>query len=208
MVAEVRHRLKALRKRAGLRSRDVAEGLGMAPSSYQKYEDRRKGHYLPLGMVAKLVLTLEPHGISPEEIWDFANAEEADIFHRAWALKKEAEIFEKWEGAPATKVVKHDAERRRHERWNPFPANVRVDGLREQCVVKDISAGGARVISNIAKNVKDNMDVTFELAPIGETKAKVIQHKGDELSLIFTEDVGEKIENWLMPIRESHRRTE
>ena len=93
MVTEVRHRLKELRKRAALRSRDMAQAIGMHPSTYQKYEDRRQGVFLPLDMVAKLVIALKPRGIDPIEIWDLAKREDIVSFHRAWSMTKTSDCL-------------------------------------------------------------------------------------------------------------------
>ena len=95
MNNEVRYRLKALRNRASLRSRDVAGLVGMPATTYQKYEDRRRGTYLPLHMVAKLVLALEPQGIDPDEVWSMADETEIKEFLKAWALRKDPDLLRK-----------------------------------------------------------------------------------------------------------------
>ena len=103
MTTEVRHRLKALRKRAGLRSRDLADAVGMKPSSYQKYEDRRQGIFLPLHIVANLVIALKPCGIDPVEVWALADEKDIIAFRQAWSLTKDAEKLD--ETAPESDTI-------------------------------------------------------------------------------------------------------
>ena len=52
MATVIGKRLKKLRKQAGLFSREVAVGLKMPTSSYEKFEDRYDQPYLPLHLVA------------------------------------------------------------------------------------------------------------------------------------------------------------
>jgi len=57
--------LKALRNRASLSVRQLAQELGMGPSSYSYYEDGFKGEYLPWDVVSKLVKVLPGLGNPP-----------------------------------------------------------------------------------------------------------------------------------------------
>lgn len=62
-------RLKQLRERANLSVRRMAEALdGMAPSSYQHYEDKFKREFLPYDFVKKIVTVLVPLGIDETDI--------------------------------------------------------------------------------------------------------------------------------------------
>jgi transcriptional regulator with XRE-family HTH domain len=210
MAEEVRLRLKAIRNRSGLRSRDVAESVGMPASTYQKYEDRRRGAYLPLDMVAKLVLTFEPCGISPDEVWALAKASDIAAFHDAWSVKMEA--ADEVTATATTPVAELSPDmaaeqpaavgRRRHERWNPLPAQVGLNGTRKPCVVKDISPGGARVLSDLAGFLQPESDVSFELARFGQMKAKVAHLEGNEIGLRFSSDTESRMSDWLSPMQQ------
>ena len=78
MATELGRRLKALRARVGLSSRDLADMLEMPASTYQKYEDRYQKSYLPLAMVAKLVNAMQRYEIAAEEIWSLAEPTQVD----------------------------------------------------------------------------------------------------------------------------------
>ena len=72
-VSPVSRQLKALRQRANLSIREVAQALGMEHgSSYQHYEDRFKKPLLPLELVIKLVPIFEPGGVEPGELYALA----------------------------------------------------------------------------------------------------------------------------------------
>lgn len=61
-------RLKALRNRAGLSIREMAEKLGKKTSSYQYYEDDYTRAYLPLELTKALVGIFEPYGIKKSQV--------------------------------------------------------------------------------------------------------------------------------------------
>lgn len=206
MDMEARQRLKAFRNRAGLRSRDVAESLGMPASTYQKYEDRRQGQYLPLHMVAKLVLAFKPHGIEPAEVWTLADKMDVAAFHQAWAAMGTGATLDTpaEESAEITITAdwpERDSGHRRHERWNPLPAKVGLNGKREYCVVKDISPGGARVLSDMADDLEEEAKVSFELVRFGQMAAQVVHLEGREIGLKFNRDVEGQVADWLAPMR-------
>lgn len=68
-ISDVAHRLKAIRERAGLTLREVAEALGWSLTRYQHYEDRYKRPYLPLELAHALAPILGGRkGIDPQEI--------------------------------------------------------------------------------------------------------------------------------------------
>ena len=72
-VSAVSRQLKALRQRANLSIREVAQALGMEHgSSYQHYEDRFKKPLMPLDLVMKLVPIFEPRGIGAAELYALA----------------------------------------------------------------------------------------------------------------------------------------
>jgi len=75
-VSAASRKLKALRSRAGLSIRQVAQALGMEyGSSYQHYEDRFKKPLLPLELVLKLVPLFAPSGIDPAELYALAGVD-------------------------------------------------------------------------------------------------------------------------------------
>jgi len=75
-VSAVSRRLKAIRQRASLSIRQVAEALGMEHgSSYQHYEDRFKKPLLPLDLVLKLVPIFAPRGIEAGELFALAGVD-------------------------------------------------------------------------------------------------------------------------------------
>jgi len=208
MTDEVRLRLKALRNRTGLRSRDVAESLDMPASTYQKYEDRRQGVFLPLSMVAKLVLALKPQGIEPVEVWALADPAEVSAFHQAWAILKDGAEAQTTAAEPVADAVEEaanwnnrDSGHRRHERWNPMPARMGLNGSRDPCVVKDISPGGARVLTEFADGLEQDSNVNFELIQFGEMSAKVVHLEGNEIGLRFSQEQEDKVADWLTPMR-------
>jgi hypothetical protein len=73
VVSAAARQLKALRSRAGLSIREVAQALGMEHgSSYQHYEDRFKKAYLPLDLIQKLAPIFAPGGVEPAELYALA----------------------------------------------------------------------------------------------------------------------------------------
>ena len=75
-VSAVSRRLKAIRQRAGISIRQVAEALGMEHgSSYQHYEDRFKKPFLPLDLILKLVPIFTPRGIEASELFALAGVD-------------------------------------------------------------------------------------------------------------------------------------
>ena len=81
--------LKRLRRRAGLSSRSVARFLAIPTTSYEKYEDRSRKPFLPLDMVAKLVMGLSGYGVDADDVWALANPEDVKFFVRAWHRTRE-----------------------------------------------------------------------------------------------------------------------
>lgn len=72
-VSAVSRQLKALRQRADLSIREVAQALGMEHgSSYQHYEDRFKKPLLPLELVMKLVPIFAAGGVEAGELYALA----------------------------------------------------------------------------------------------------------------------------------------
>jgi len=70
--------LKALRNRAGLTVRAMAEALGRPASTYASYEDKYKKPYLPLDLIEDLSPILEARGIPRGEILELAGLKEWD----------------------------------------------------------------------------------------------------------------------------------
>ena len=204
MTDEVRFRLKALRNRTGLRSKDVADSLDMPASTYQKYEDRRQGVFLPLHMVAKLVLALKPHGVEAVEVWALADPAEVSAFHQAWTILKESAETQEVGAttvAEAANWNSRDSGHRRHERWTPMPARMGLNGSRDPCVVQDISPGGARVLTEFADGLEQDSNVNFELIQFGQMAAKVVHLEGNEIGLRFSQEAEDDMADWLTPMR-------
>jgi len=77
-ISAASRKLKALRQRAGLSIRQVAQALGMEyGSSYQHYEDRFKKPLLPLELVLKLVPIFAPSGVEAPELYALAGVDGA-----------------------------------------------------------------------------------------------------------------------------------
>ena len=186
MATVIGTRLKAIRERAGLRSRDVADMLKMPASTYQKYEDRYDRPYLPLHIVAKLVNALKIHGISARDIWQLADDGHVDAFMQAWAAR-EADGA----GEPVTErpVMEHwrsqNGGGRQYERWQPLAASISLDGDRHRCVVGDISPNGASVWADTDLDLGKCSEVKLELGEFGEVAAQVARFTGKEIGLAF-----------------------
>lgn len=67
-ISESAHRLKSLRKEAGLSVRAMAKALDMGATSYQHYEDRYKKRYLPFEMIERAGRILLSNGVPRESI--------------------------------------------------------------------------------------------------------------------------------------------
>lgn len=63
--------IKALRERAGLSVRKMAERMKMPPSTYGHYEDPRrfKGPYLPVEIAEKIAEAVEGTRVDSKEVW-------------------------------------------------------------------------------------------------------------------------------------------
>lgn len=62
--------LKALRKRFRVPMRELAGSLGLAgSSSWQHYEDKFKGEFLPVDVARAIAPVFERHGVAPSQIW-------------------------------------------------------------------------------------------------------------------------------------------
>lgn len=70
--SEAARRLKALRERAGLPMRAVAETLGWTLTRYQHYEDRYRRPYLPLEFVRRIADVFAQRGVDPSEVMALA----------------------------------------------------------------------------------------------------------------------------------------
>ncbi len=70
--SEAARRLKALRERAGLPMRAVAESLGWTLTRYQHYEDRYRRPYLPLEFVRRIADIFAQRGVDPTEVMALA----------------------------------------------------------------------------------------------------------------------------------------
>jgi len=70
--SEAARRLKALRERAGLPMRAVAETLGWTLTRYQHYEDRYRRPYLPLEFVRRIADIFAQRGVDPAEVMALA----------------------------------------------------------------------------------------------------------------------------------------
>ncbi len=204
MATELGRRLKALRARVGLSSRDLADMLEMPASTYQKYEDRYQKSYLPLAMVAKLVNAMQRYEIAAEEIWSLAEPTQVDAFLSAWAARSEPV-----EEAPAPQPPETDwstgiGGRRRYERWNPLPAEIALNGERHSCVIKDISPGGACVLAEAAEKLHEAAEVLLRLSEYGEVPAQVTHQVGNEIGLTFEGNAQAErdVAAWLQPMRE------
>ena len=199
MAETIGRTLKALRNRAGLSSRAVAERLGMPASTYQKYEDRYRRPYLPLHLVAKLVQALRPEGIPADEIWQLAEPNQVETFFEAWQARSEGS------GAPLPDANWQAREhgRRRFDRWSPMPAQLSHDGETQTCVVRDISPAGACVLADAAHKLREAAEVLLELSNYGQVPAQVTRAEGQEIGLMFANDSdGERqMAEWLSPIR-------
>ncbi len=204
MVDEVRFRLKALRNKIGLRAREVAEGLGMPLSSYQKFEDRRRGTSLPLAMVAELVLILQPLGAHPAEVWVLADPAEIAVFHTAWAANADGtEMVALPDPEQPVDVAPTGTgrSRRLYERWNPMPARYGVNGSREPCVVKDISPSGACIVTESTDQLTKDAEVSLELSGFGQLSAIITRIAGSEIGLNFDRRAEADVAAWLAPMR-------
>ncbi len=204
MASHVGRRLKDLRRQAGLTSRAVAERLGMPASTFQKYEDRYHRPYLPLQLVAKLVNALRPEGISPDTIWALADDEQVAAFHEAWAAKTNSAIPEPQRSATVIQFRSPEgAGRRHHERWAPMSARLSADGEEQNCLVKDISKGGACVLAEAAEKLQEAVEILLELSNVRSVPARVAHAQGDEIGLTFEgEGLSERdITTWLSPER-------
>ena len=199
MTAVIGRRLKELRKRAGLISREVAIRLKMPASSYQGYEDRYDRPYLPLHLVARLVIVLREFGVPAPDVWALADPDHVDAFLDAW-LAKSADERAMSEAESAIES------RRRHERWEPMPARLSMNGQHHRCVVQDISPGGACVFAEAAHKLREAADVLLELSEFGTVPAHVAHLSGNEVGLAFEAGNGteRRMAAWLRP-RQSSR---
>ncbi len=199
MATVIGKRLKKLRKQAGLFSREVAVGLKMPTSSYEKFEDRYDRPYLPLHLVAKLVNVLREFGVPAPDVWALADPDHVDAFLDAWLAKSADER--------ATSEAESAIEsRRRHERWEPMPARLSMNGQHHRCVVQDISPGGACVFAEAAHKLREAADVLLELSEFGTVPAHVAHLSGNEVGLAFEAGNGteRRMAAWLRP-RQSSR---
>ena len=78
-VSEAARQLKALRERAGLSMREVAESLGWALTRYQHYEDRYRRRFLPVEMCRQLAELFAPRGVDPRAVLELAGLDGSPI---------------------------------------------------------------------------------------------------------------------------------
>ena len=67
-VSEAARQLKALRERAGLSMREVAESLGWALTRYQHYEDRYRRRFLPIELMRHMAALFAQKGVDPRAV--------------------------------------------------------------------------------------------------------------------------------------------
>ncbi len=199
MATAIGRRLKELRKRAGLISREVAIRLEIPPTTYQGYEDRYDRPYLPLHLVAKLVNVLREFGVPAPDVWALADPDHVDAFLDAW-LAKSADERAMSEAESAIES------RRRHERWEPMSARLSMNGQHHRCVVQDISPGGACIFTEAAHKLREAADVLLELSEFDMVPAHVTHLSGNEVGLAFDAGNGTegRMADWLRP-RQSSR---
>lgn len=206
MATELGKRLKALRARAGLSSRDVAAMLEMPASTYQKYEDRYQKPHLPLAMAAKLVNALIDKGIQPEETWALAAPDQVQAFLEAWSARAEGSAGLAPTARPADEIDWSTGlgSRRRYERWSPLPAEIAMNGESHPCVVKDISPGGACVLAEAAEKLHEAAEVLLRLSEYGAVPAQITYRVGNEIGLTFEGDAQAErnVAAWLQPMRD------
>lgn len=73
--SETALKLKELRKRSGLRVREIAGALHRPSSSYAFYEDEFKKPFLPVDLVHDLAPIFEPRGIAKSELYALAGVD-------------------------------------------------------------------------------------------------------------------------------------
>jgi SOS-response transcriptional repressor LexA len=71
-ISEAARQLKALRERAGLSMRVVADSLGWRLTKYQHYEDRYRRRFLPIELARHLADLFSPHGVTAAEVMELA----------------------------------------------------------------------------------------------------------------------------------------
>lgn len=203
MTEPIGRQLKAIRNRAGLSSRAVAERLGMPASTYQKYEDRYRRPYLPLHLVAKLVQALGPTGVGADDIWQLAEPSQVETFHEAWAQRSDAAPPAPALTPPEPVWQPSEAGRRRYDRWAPLAAKLSLDGEKQACVIRDISPAGACVLAEAAEKLREAADVLLELSNYGTVPAQVTRAEGNEIGLMFADGPSREREMaaFLSPIR-------
>ncbi len=199
MATVIGKRLKKLRNQAGLFSREIAVRLKMPPSTYENFEDRYDQPYLPLILVAKLVIVLGEFGVPAPDVWALAEPDHVDAFLDAW-LAKSADERTTSEADSAIESW------RRHERWEPMPARLSMNGQHHRCVVQDISPGGACVFAEAAHKLREAADVLLELSEFGMVPAHITHLTGNEIGLAFDAGIGteRRMADWLRP-RQSSR---
>ena len=74
-VSEAARQLKALRERAGLSMREVAESLGWALTRYQHYEDRYRRRFLPIELMRHMAALFAQKGVDPRAMLALAGVE-------------------------------------------------------------------------------------------------------------------------------------
>ena len=72
--SDVSSRLKELRERAGISVRKMAAESDMSHSTYQHYEDRHKGPFLPMDKAMRFANALSPYGINEWEVLALAGS--------------------------------------------------------------------------------------------------------------------------------------
>ena len=82
-------------------------------------------------------------------------------------------------------------------------ARLSADGEEQNCLVKDISKGGACVLAEAAEKLQEAAEILLELTNVGSVPARVAHAQGDEIGLTFEgEGLSERdITTWLSPER-------
>ncbi len=107
-----------------------------------------------------------------------------------------------------------DYERRQYRRWQiDESALVKYAGTRQDCLVRDISPGGAQVEFDGAENLSVNVKLVLELDGAAPLVAEVRSNPEGRLGLSFLHDAEgeEALARWLMQMensRRQHRRRE
>lgn len=101
------HRLKALRERAGLSVRAMADLVGMSSSGYSHYETpaRFKDAFLPMRIAQDIARALEPRGIDQAQVMALAGSPHAAATAHQVAPGMAEDAASPWSPAPAARAA-------------------------------------------------------------------------------------------------------